>query len=440
MNKFTRRKFMGTGLALLLPQSAFGVTSSDYDVVVVGAGAAGLAAARSLIKKGKNVILVEASQRIGGRAHTDLSIFGVPYDIGAHWLHNGSLNPYNKYAKSEGFDIYPVPENYRLFSGSNEEVDSVQLDMLWKDVDKLSAAIGKASKSGRDEPPSTITGHVDGRWSNTAKFVLGPWSVGKDFDNFSTTDWWNSEGGTDYFCSSGYGTLVAHYGKGIDVSLNTPVHQIDWSGQGVVVETARGNLKSKAVIITVSTGVLASDQIKFMPELPLEKRESFNEISMGNYDHIALHFSQDVFGVGSDGYLLFEIGEDGKGFGTLANSAGSGLAYCDIGGSWALELQTEDEATKVNYALGHLKKLLGSDIEKHYIKGSATAWGLNPLTLGSYASARPGSYKMRKVLRQPVGERVFFAGEACHSSIWATVGGAHLSGAKTARAVLRLLT
>ena len=440
MNKFTRRQFMGTGLAVLFPKSTFGVTSADYDVVVIGAGAAGLAATRSLIKKGKNVMLVEASQRIGGRAHTDLSIFGVPYDIGAHWLHNGSLNPYNKYAKSEGFDIYPVPENYRLFSNSNEEVDSDQLAMLWNDVDKLSAAIGKASESGRDVPPSAVTEHVDGRWSNTAKFVLGPWSMGKDFDAFSTTDWWNSDGGTDYFCSSGYGTLVAHYGKNIDVSLNTTVHQIDWSGQGVVVETARGKLKSKAVIITVSTGVLASDQIKFVPELPVEKRESINEISMGAYDHIALLFSQDVFGVGSDGYLLFEIGEDGKGFGTLANSAGSGLGYCDVGGSWALELQTEDDAFKINYALGQLKKLLGSDIEKHYIKGSATAWGLNPLTLGSYASARPGSYKMRKLLRQPVGERVFFAGEACHPSIWATVGGAHLSGAKTARTVLRLLT
>ena len=60
--------------------------------------------------------------------------------------------------------------------------------MLWNDVDKLSTAIGKASESGRDVPPSTVTEHVDGRWSNTAKFVLGPWSMGKDFDAFSTTD------------------------------------------------------------------------------------------------------------------------------------------------------------------------------------------------------------------------------------------------------------
>ena len=66
-----------------------------------------------------------------------------------------------------------------------------------------------------------------------------------------------------------------------------------------------------------------------------------------------------VFGVGEDGYLIFEIGEDGKGFGTLANSAGSGLAYCDVGGSWARDLQTEDEAFKIDYALLQLKNLLG---------------------------------------------------------------------------------
>ena len=103
---------------------------------------------------------------------------------------------------------------------------------------------------------------------------------------------------------------------------------------------------------------------------------------MGNYDHIALHFSQDVFGVGSDGYLLFEIGEDGKGFGTLANSAGSGLAYCDVGGSWARELQTEDEAFKIDYALGQLKKLLGSDIVKTLHQRIGDGMGIESIDTG----------------------------------------------------------
>ena len=124
---------------------------------------------------------------------------------------------------------------------------------------------------------------------------------------------------------------------------DTTVTKIDWSGKNVTVETTKGKLTAKAVIITVSTGVLASNGIQFVPKLPLAKRESFDVISMGEYDHIALQFSEDIFGMGADGYLLYQIGDDGKGFGTLSNASGSGLAYCDVGGEWARQLMRETE-------------------------------------------------------------------------------------------------
>ncbi len=436
----TRRQFIAAGMAAMLPRTAGADSVSEPDVVVVGAGAAGLAAARTLLEKGRRVVLVEASHRIGGRAHTDTSIFGVPFDLGAHWLHNGRKNPYNKYAKNNGFKVYPVPEIYHLYSADGERVGSKQLKKLWKEHDKLRKAIGRAGKAGKDVAASAVTGKINKRWSNTARLMLGAWTMGKDFDDFSTLDWWNSDGGADYFCKSGFGTLVAHYGRGIEVSLNNAVSRIDWSGKRVLVESSKGMLKPRAVIVTVSTGVLASDQIKFFPELPAAKRESFDAIPMGAYDHIALLFSKDVFGIGSDGYFFSEIGDDGKGFGTLTNSAGSGLAYCDVGGSWGRELHRASEADKIDYALQHLKSLLGNDVTQSFVKGAATAWGLNPLTLGSFASARPGAYKMRAVLRRSVGDRIFFAGEACHPSMWATVGGAHLSGVSAARSVSKLLT
>lgn len=434
----SRRQFIAAGLLSLVPRIGYGSAYSEPDVVVVGAGAAGLAAAHLLRQHGKSVVVVEASNRIGGRAYTDTDTFGVPFDEGAHWLHHGDQNPYHIFAKANAYDLVQVPEVYRLFYKSGDEAGSKELAALWKAYDQLTRAIGKAGKAGKDVPASDAASHVTGRWANTARFIEGPWSMGKDFDDFSTLDWWNSSDGDDYLCTQGFGALVAHFGRHIDVSLNTEATRIDWSGDNVAVHTSKGRLKTRAVILTVSTGVLANEQIAFAPSLPDEKRESFNEISMGAYDHIALLFAEDPFGLGPDGYLLFEIGEDGRGFGTLANASGSGLAYCDVGGDWARQLQHESEAFKIDYALNRLQSMVGNDIERAFVKGSATAWGLNPLTRGAYASANPGSYEWRRILRQSVADRIFFAGEACHSSMWATVGGAHLSGLDAAWSVLNL--
>jgi monoamine oxidase len=135
--------------------------------------------------------------------------------------------------------------------------------------------------------------------------------------------------------------------------------------------------------------------------------------------------------------MLYQVGDDGKAFGTLTNAGGHGLAYCDVGGSWADELEQQSVKARVDYALSKLRDLLGSDIDRAFVKGDATSWGQNPLTRGSYASAEPGAYRMRRVLRDSVGDRIFFAGEACHPSLWASVAGAHLSGQSVAGNVAR---
>ena len=435
----TKRQFLTLGLAPLFPRIATSGFSIEPDVVIVGAGAAGLAAAKTLKTFGKTVTVIEASSRIGGRAVTDFATFGVPFDVGAHWVHNGRRNPYHDYARSNGFHLQQVPHSYRLFSSSSEEVDDENLNSLWNDHRQVTQALSKSGSEGHDIAASDAVKHLSGRWLETAKFVEGPWSMGKDFNEFSTLDWWNSDDGSDYVCPSGFGSLVAHYGSNVDVSLNTQASRIDSQGDLLRVETNKGTIKSRAVILTVSTGVLSSESIQFVPSLPIEKQESFDAISMGAYEHIALLFSHDVFELGRDGYLLFEVDEDQKGFGTLTNASDTGLAYCDVGGNWAIELHKETTAGKIHYALEKLQNLLGNSVRKAFLKGTATNWLQNPMTLGAYASAQPGAYAMRFVLREPVADKIFFAGEANHLSLWATVGGAHLSGEETARAVLNAL-
>jgi monoamine oxidase len=263
--------------------------------------------------------------------------------------------------------------------------------------------------------------------------------MGKDMEDFSCLDWWHSAGGDDWFCDAGFGTLVADHAAGLAISLETPVTRIRWGGQGVEVETTRGTIKARAVIVTVSTGVLAAEGIAFDPPLPLDKQEAVNAISMGYYNHIALQFSEDIFGMGEDGFVLHRVGDDKQGFGALTNASGSGLAYCDVGGYFARELELAGEAAATDFVVGKLRNLIGGDVDKYLVKSAVTNWGENPLVRGCYASAAPGGFPMRAVLRAPLAERIFFAGEACHEDLWATVGGADLTGVAAAEEVAKTL-
>ena len=88
-----------------------------------------------------------------------------------------------------------------------------------------------------------------------------------------------------------------------------------------------------------------------------------------------------------------------------------------------MELEEAGHEAAIDFARSELRRIFGSAVDRHLVKAHFTRWGHNALTRGSYASARPGAYRMRSVLRRPVGERVWFAGEACSVDEWATVAG-----------------
>ena len=173
--------------------------------------------------------------------------------------------------------------------------------------------------------------------------------------------------------------------------------------------------------------------------LPPEKVESFHRISMGHYEHIALYFNANVFGTGPDEYLLYNAKSHGAHspalMGLLTNVSGTGLTLADVGGDFAMDLEKAGGDAAIEFARSELRAIFGGAIDRHLVKSHFTRWGNNALTRGAYASAEPGAYRLRSVLRRPVGERVWFAGEGCSAGAWATVHGAHESGRDVARLV-----
>ena len=427
MTRLSRRSFLASAAAAALPAAAQ-VPSSP---VVVGAGAAGLAATRTLMDLGFSVATVEARDRIGGRAHTESKTFGVPYDHGCHWLHNAYMNPFVAFARANGFNVYPSGSGgYGLYDGPRRPGNAAWLE-IEAAYNAATNAILDAGREGHDvDAASVITD--DGPWAPLVACYIGGWSMGKDLKDISCVDYWKSEGGS----SEGFGTLIAHDGRDLPVALETPVSSIDWSGDGVRVATSSGTIEARAVIVTASTGMLASGGLRFTPALDPQKEESFHRISMGTCNHIALKFSRDIFGLGNDGSFEYRP-ETTDAVGFLTNISGSNLAFGYVGGDFGRELVAEGNDAAIAFGLEKIKASLGNDTGNAFVEGNDTAWDNDPWTHGSYASADPGYAWMRSVLKEPVADRVFFAGEACHSLLWATAAGALVSGQDVAAEVAR---
>jgi monoamine oxidase len=440
-----RRQFLKAsiaGLALLtLPRISF--AQSNPDVIVIGAGSAGLSATAELMKKGKSVVCIEAMNRIGGRCYTDNSIFGVPYDMGAHWLHGYTHNQIAKYGKKHKdiFNIYKdQDESYLVYDGRKRLVWP-QDKPLWDLYDEIK---GIKNSTAVDVPfinliPKEIQNN---EWFDTVQKII----TTRDFDNFSAYDDnvnWRDPGSSDGFCSQGYGTLLAHYRKDVPVKLNTAAKEIKWDGKGVKVYTSQGTISAKACIITVSTGVLNAGKIKFTPTLPVKKYEAFDGISMSSYYRVTLQLKEKFyknFNIGPETYFYTKVNSNKSKSPRSANGVlrdlKNNISFFNIKGQFARELEAQGIKASVDFVLSDLRSTFGSNFDQYLIKSHVTDWLSNPFTLGAYSGAKPGKARLRKVLKESVGDRIFFAGEAT-AGAHGTVHGADRSGKRVVEELLR---
>lgn len=408
------------------------------DAVIVGAGAAGIAAARRLIAAGRRIAIVEAAAEVGGRCVTDTAIFGVPYDRGAHWIHMPDTNPVAKLATQTGLDIYPAPPGQRVRIGRRFARESEMEDYLTAQVRANNAIIDAARKG--DMPCAQALPKGLGEWRSTIEFFLGPFICGKDLSEVSAHDFARSaERDIDAFCRQGFGALLAKLAVGLPVQLATPVTTIEWGRRvGVDVITAQGRLVAASAIVTVSTNVLTAGKIKFDPELPKRLLDAAAKLKLGSYDHVALELPGNPLDLRSD-ELVFEKSNGPRTASIFANASGSTLCMIDVAGSFGRDLSAKGEQDMVAFALEWLTNLFGADLKNIVQRHHATRWNEEPHVLGAFSAASPGGQPSRRVLMEPLRNRIFFAGEAAHETLWGTVGGAWESGERAADAVVRAL-
>ncbi|MEX2202080.1 MAG: NAD(P)/FAD-dependent oxidoreductase [Dongiaceae bacterium] len=433
-----RRRFLAALLAgATLPLWAR-AQSTNPDVVIVGAGAAGLAAARALAEAGLTFVLIEAKDRIGGRAFTDTTSFGLPFDHGCSWLHHSDRNPFTPIAEAAGFTLLPHDDaGEAVFvddrPASDEEMSA--FDDAW---DAAIGAVRKVGVSGEDIAPGPSM-PVNLPWSNVSKSWIGPLSMGADVEDFSAHDWWAlDDTDPDLMVREGYGTIVALYGKDVPVSLSTPATLVRWGGSGVSVETPSGTINAKTCIVTVSTGVLASEAIRFDPPLPVEKQEAIAGLPMGLLAKIPLQFEGTRFGLTPNDWLSYAANDERLCY-FLNWPFDMDLMIGWVGGRFGWELSAAGEDAAVDFGLGELRRIFGGDVDRHFVKGGFTAWANDPDVRGGYAYQRPGAAGARTALSRALDDRLFFAGEATAGSFAMTCGGAFRSGERAAREILSAL-
>ncbi len=402
----------------------------DADIVVIGAGAAGIAAARRVMAANRRVIVVEAAGQIGGRCLTDTATFDVPFDRGARWMHNPDTNPMIRLARNAALDISAAPPGQKIRIGRRNARPGETEEFLAALV-RANRAIDDASRGRADVSCASV---LD--WAGTAEFVLGANATGKDLKDVSVIDKARAqERNAAIACRQGLGTLIAKLGEQVPLSLSTPASRIAWSNRDVTVETPAGKIAARAAVITVSSNVLAAGNIRFTPDIPKRHLDAAAKLSLGSYDHIALQLPGNPLGLGRD-EIIIEQSNSTRTALLFANMGSSSLCSIDVAGSFGRDLSAQGDKAMIAFAVEWLTKLFGSEAASAVKKSSATRWNAAPFVLGAMSAAIPGGQPSRKVLSEPIG-CMFLAGEATHETLWGTVDGAWESGERAAEAALR---
>ncbi|KAA0122382.1 FAD-dependent oxidoreductase [Methylobacterium sp. P1-11] len=408
--------------------------ASEFDVIIVGGGAAGIGAARQLAAHGKAVLLLEASSRLGGRAFTQ-DFGGYPLDLGCEWLHSGDRNAWVGIAEASGFTVdRSDPPWTKAHPGIVQDEDEREAaQRAFQDWNERLPHVARGSDRASDalEP--------GGVWNAYVRAIAGFMS-GVAPEEISASDYLaydTASTGRNWNVPLGYGTLVAaSLPSTVTLRLATPVERIDLTADGVAVSTRAGTVRAGAAILTVSTAVLGGDAIR-LPSGTEPWREAAAALPLGYNEKVFLEIGRDA---------AFE--PDAHAYGNLRDPRSASYSIrpngwpiieAFLGSDGARILKEEGPAAGFAYVSAQLVALFGTTVASAIRPLAATSWSLMASIGGAYSCALPGRSQARARLARPFEDRLFFAGEATHPLDFTTAHGAHDSGQRAADEVLASL-
>jgi monoamine oxidase len=411
---------------------------SSVDVAIIGAGAAGLGAAHALKNSGLSTLVLEARDRVGGRAHTIMASPEVVFDMGCGWLHSADQNSFVNIAKQLNFginkDLPPWRERAHGKAFPQAERDDFirALDAFY---DRAERAAEQAKKNGHDSPADLCL-EPGNRW-NPMIDAISTYINGCELDQVSILDM-DAYEDTDlnWRVRRGYGALVAAYGASCPLALNCEVTLIDHSGQRIRIETSQGTLTADRVIVTVPTNLIADEAIRFHPPLPA-KVDAARGLPLGLADKVTLALAKPealpVEGNLRGATMRTEMGT------YHIRPFGQPCIEGFFGGRFAQSLEDAGPGAFAATSIDEIAGFLGNDFRKKLKPLAESRWAHDPFARGSYSHALPGHADKRAVLAAPVDGRLFFAGEATSPGFFSTAHGARDSGERAAEEILALI-
>jgi monoamine oxidase len=431
------------------PQEPIGLPPED-SVIVIGAGIAGLAAAHELKRYKMNVIVLEARDRVGGRIHTDRS-WKAPIDLGASWIHGVRKNPIAHLVKKFNLKTkdtdYEAQEIYDQGKALSKKEKKALEDKFYELFDKLVNTAADMQKKKltditvdnaiQDLLPQGTTPEADYRRLQHMLSVEIDNEYAASPEELSLFYWQEGKSlrGEDAVFLNGYDEIPKKLAEGLDIKLNHVVSAIEYSDAGVNISTNQGPFTADRVIITLPLGVLKSGSITFSPELPVSKISAIQNLGMGLLDKVYLKFPSN-FWAQKGTEIISHVSVQRGSFPYIVNMehyTGDPVLQMFNAASVAEGIEQQRERDVIARATAALREMFGDKVvepEDYKI----THWRQDPFSLGSYSYLAYGSSpESFDALAAPVGDRLFFAGEATSRDYNATVHGAYLSGLREAR-------
>lgn len=408
--------------------------STDFDVVIVGGGAAGIGTARRLAGSGLSTVLLEASSRLGGRAWTQ-EISGLNLDVGCGWLHTADRNAWVGIAEGAGVAVDRSKaqwgRQYRdLGFTRQEQAEARQAFESWM------------QRLQHSPPPSDCAADAldpDSAWNNYLHTIVG-FISGGSVEKLSIADYLaydEASSENNWRVTTGFGALIARSVPAqVALRLSTAVESIALDGEGVTVHTSAGVIRARAAILTVSTAVLVGDTLKLPAQLE-PWREAARSLPLGRNEKLYLEIQGEA-PFANESQVLGNP-RDARTASYYIRPLGAPVIECFFGGEGARVLEGGGSADGFAFAIDQLCALFGAGVRSSLHPLVASNWSEMKRIGGAYSYALPGHRSARQRLARPFEDRVFFAGEATSAGDFSTAHGAHDSGVRAADEVITSL-